>query len=145
MDWTPLTTYLRRIVKPTIEDFEQNPTSLRHAYLACVAIFHAVDRAAEILGEKPSTLRQEWRKFWAFHVVDTVAHDFKHVRASPQGRGLPPLLVYGRHDPHSDENLPDTVLRYVQLAYGFIGKTPSRKRKRRRRGRVRLGRGQTAT
>jgi hypothetical protein len=38
--------YLKDIVEPTIKDFEKNPSSVRHAFLACVATFHAVDYLA---------------------------------------------------------------------------------------------------
>jgi hypothetical protein len=32
-----LTRYIKLIAEPTVEEFRRNPTSLRHAYLACVA------------------------------------------------------------------------------------------------------------
>ena len=35
--------YLEEIVEPTVADFEQHPTSVRHAFLACVVTCHAVD------------------------------------------------------------------------------------------------------
>jgi hypothetical protein len=35
--------YLKDIVEPTIKDFKDNPASVRHAFLACVATFHAID------------------------------------------------------------------------------------------------------
>jgi hypothetical protein len=38
--------YLEEIVEPTIADFEQNARSVRHAFLACVTVFHAVDYLA---------------------------------------------------------------------------------------------------
>jgi hypothetical protein len=38
--------YLDIIVEPTFKDFQRNPTSIRHGYLASVATDHAVDRAA---------------------------------------------------------------------------------------------------
>ncbi len=38
--------YLDIIVEPTFRDFERNPKSIRHAYLACVAAYHAIDRAS---------------------------------------------------------------------------------------------------
>ena len=39
-----LTRYLDEIVDPTIIDLENNRTSVRHTFLACVAVFHAIDR-----------------------------------------------------------------------------------------------------
>jgi hypothetical protein len=75
-----LESYLENFVKPTIAEFELNPTSIRHAFIACVVTFHAVDYLAF---PKPArTLRQEWkRKSDAFRIVDDVAHAFKHVRS----------------------------------------------------------------
>jgi hypothetical protein len=42
-----LQSYLETIVDPTWDDFHENRSSVRHAFLACVAIFHSVDRVAE--------------------------------------------------------------------------------------------------
>jgi hypothetical protein len=35
--------YLEEIVEPTVKDFAEHPASVRHAFLACVATYHAVD------------------------------------------------------------------------------------------------------
>jgi hypothetical protein len=76
-----LVRYLSEIVEPTIEDFEKEPTSLRHAFLACVATYHAVDYLTYPT-KRPANLKQEWRKeSRAFAIVDDVAHAFKHVIA----------------------------------------------------------------
>jgi hypothetical protein len=70
--------YLDVIVEPTFEDFKRNPHSMRHAYLACVAVYHAIDRAA--YPKRPGNLRNKWRKeSFQFVIVDMVAHKFKHV------------------------------------------------------------------
>jgi hypothetical protein len=70
--------YLDQIVEPTITDFEQHPTSVRHAFLACVATFHAVDYLA--YPRKSRTLRQKFANDSGdFRIVDDVAHAFKHV------------------------------------------------------------------
>ena len=53
-----LARYLEVIVDPTFDDFYLDRTSVRLAYLACVAIFHAVDRAAEESGKSSATIRQ---------------------------------------------------------------------------------------
>lgn len=37
---------LENFVEPTYEEFKRNPSSERHAFLACVAPYHAVDRVA---------------------------------------------------------------------------------------------------
>ncbi len=74
-----LARYLGDIVEPTVKDFENNPTSVRHAFLACVVVFHGVDYLA-YPRTKPATLRQQFgRQSDAFKTVDRVAHAFKHV------------------------------------------------------------------
>jgi hypothetical protein len=71
--------YLNDFVEPTIADFENNPASVRHAFLACVVAFHSVDYLAH--PRRPAALRQEWnRQSEAFAIVDDVAHAFKHVK-----------------------------------------------------------------
>lgn len=35
--------YLHEIVQPTVDDFRQQPSSVRIGFLACVAVDHAVD------------------------------------------------------------------------------------------------------
>jgi hypothetical protein len=76
-----LISYLKLIVEPTVEEFRRNPISIRHAYLACVATYHASDRAAH--PHHPNPLQQEWRnKSRAFATVEGVALDFKHVKST---------------------------------------------------------------
>lgn len=96
---TPLVRYLELIVEPTFEEFKRNPTSLRHAYLACVATYHAIDRVS--YPRKPAALRQKWgRKSLEFLLVDHIAHDFKHIKSrlqNPPKRGLPlSCAIYGQ-------------------------------------------------
>lgn len=80
-----LARYLEVIVDPTFDDFHSNRSSVRHAYLACVAIFHAVDRAAEESRTRSANLRQVWcRKSLEFKLVDIIAHHFKHVQSSAE-------------------------------------------------------------
>jgi len=75
--------YLDEIVEPTIKDFENNPTSIRHAFLASLAVFHTVDYLA--YPKKARSLRERYCKASAdFAVVDDVAHAFKHVSVGPQ-------------------------------------------------------------
>lgn len=95
-----LAQYLTLIVEPTVEEFRRNPTSLRHAYLACVTTYHAIDRAAEIGGKRAANLRQVWgRQSQQFKLVDIVAHDFKHIRATNRTgaprRILVSMALYG--------------------------------------------------
>lgn len=90
-----LARYLEVIVDPTFDDFHGNRSSVRHAYLACVAIFHAVDRAAGEHGTGSAHLRQVWcNESMEFKLVDILAHHFKHVQSSdekipPTRPGLP--------------------------------------------------------
>jgi len=72
--------YLEVIVDPTWDDFHASRDSPRLAFLACVAIFHAVDRVAEAEGKDPSHFRQIWaNECLEFKLVDVIAHHFKHV------------------------------------------------------------------
>ena len=70
--------YLDEIVEPTVADFEANPTSRRHAFLACVATCHAVDYL--IYPRKATGTRQKFEKTRRdFKTVDEIGHAFKHV------------------------------------------------------------------
>ena len=96
-----LARYLEIIVDPTFDDFHGNGGSVRHAYLTCVAIFHAVDRDAEESGKRAAVVRQDWcKESLEFKLVDVLAHHFKHVQSSdekiPASRpGLPIALALG--------------------------------------------------
>jgi hypothetical protein len=96
-----LARYLEVIVDPTFDDFCKNPASLRHAYLACVSIFHAIDRAAEESGSRSAHLRQVWcKESLEFKLVDIIAHHFKHVQSSdekisPARPGIPIGVALG--------------------------------------------------
>jgi len=73
--------YLDEIVQPTLEDFEANPTSRRHAFLSCVVIAHAVDYLEH--PRQPNQRRNELKdRSKDFRLVDQIAHAFKHVRNS---------------------------------------------------------------
>jgi len=96
--------YLEVIVEPTFAEFTSKPNS-RLAFLTCVAIFHAVDRAA--YPNKPAKLRQAWcRESLDFKLVEIVAHHFKHVKSSDEkitGRpGLPVARLF-RFNEEGDE------------------------------------------
>jgi hypothetical protein len=96
-----LARYLEVIVDPTFDDFYRHRDSARLAYLACVAIFHAVDRAADESGSRSANLRQEWcSESLEFKLVDVIAHHFKHVKSSderlpPTRAGIPIGRVLG--------------------------------------------------
>jgi hypothetical protein len=83
-----LVRYLDDIVEPTIEEFARNPLSIRHAFLACVATFHAVDYLAYPRASRG--LRQEFGNASPdFKLVNHVAHAFKHVvSGNPQKPNL---------------------------------------------------------
>ena len=67
--------YFEQIVDPTIAEFEAKPTSVRHAFLAAVVVFHAID----YLGA--GRYRKKFRESSAdFAMVDRLAHAFKHVQ-----------------------------------------------------------------
>lgn len=73
--------YLEIMVEPTFEDFQRNPASMRHAYLACLVVYHAVDRAA--YPAKPGNLLDKWRaESQEFMLVEQVALHLKHVKSN---------------------------------------------------------------
>jgi hypothetical protein len=119
--------YLEVIVDPTFDDFCGNSRSFRHAYLVCVAIFHAVDRAAEENGVRPAKLRQDWcRESVVFKLVDILAHHFKHVQSSdekiPSARpGLSIRLVLGFDDAGESMDLRNLYF-VIQDAVRFVHK-----------------------
>ncbi|HZR76760.1 hypothetical protein [Bradyrhizobium sp.] len=81
--------YLVDIVDPTFKDFEEHPTSRRHAFLACVVTCHAVDYLA--YPNDPRSLRQQFEhQSEAFKIVNDVGHAFKHV---VQGRPSAPRMM----------------------------------------------------
>src|SRR5665213_1581849 len=83
-----LARYLELIVDPTFAEFKRDPTSVRRAYLSCVVIYHAIDRAA--FPAKPRALLEDWRKqSLEFKLVETVALSFKHVKSDDEKRPLP--------------------------------------------------------
>jgi hypothetical protein len=86
--------YFAQIVDPTIKDFEANPTSVRHAFLAAVVVFHSVDYLAPT---KSSVLRSKFRKNCAdFATVDRIANAFKHVKTGhPDNIDVQPLSADG--------------------------------------------------
>jgi hypothetical protein len=92
--------YFEQIVEPTIENFEANPTSVRHAFLAAVVVFHAIDYLPHRTASSAS-LRNKFRKECAdFAIVDRIAHAFKHVETghtdNPQNQPLSARGVVAR-------------------------------------------------
>ena len=48
------------IVEPTLEEYNRNSASVRHAYLACLVTYYAVDRAA--YPKEPTPMAERWMK-----------------------------------------------------------------------------------
>ena len=72
-----LAQYMELIVEPTYEELSRNSGSVRHAYLACLVIYHAVDRAA--YPDDPRDLAEQWvAESQAFMLIAEVALHFKH-------------------------------------------------------------------
>jgi hypothetical protein len=96
--------YFEQIVDPTIRDFEANPTSVRHAFLAAVAVFHAIDYLYA------RRLRKKFRdRNPDFAMVDRIAHAFKHVQT-------------GHHDDPSLQPLSsEGVIARPPMYYGVSG------------------------
>ena len=93
-----LATYLKHIVEPTFEDWNKNPSSTRHAFLSCLTVYHAVDRAA--YPKRPGQLLKLWRKESVeFAVIEIVANQLKHVKASEASGPFIPLsfVVFGKN------------------------------------------------
>lgn len=87
-----LSEYLELVVDPTFADFHRNPTSGRHAFLACVVAFHAVDRVTH--PRKPSNLRKQWgEQSREFLVIDMIAHHFKHVQSDVEKQPSPKAAI----------------------------------------------------
>jgi hypothetical protein len=107
-------------VIPTVRDFEKAPASRRHAFLACVAVFHAVDYLAAQPGSpKKQNLRNQLRTENAdFVIVDRVAHAFKHMKSghegSNQNKPLHVQAVFFR---------PPSFLGVMVLGISYLGDT----------------------
>lgn len=120
-----LNRYLDLIVEPTLDDFQKNLTSVRHAFISCVVVYHSIDR----LRRKPANLRQEWRrKSVDFALIDLVCHTLKHVESSgetPEDRipwtaAMPGAMGFNTHMPN--EHGPDVRQIYyvARSAIAFI-------------------------
>jgi hypothetical protein len=91
-----LARYLELIVEPTFEDFKRSPGSVRHAYLACLVTYHAIDRVT--YPAKPGNLLDKWRKqSIEFMLVEEVALHLKHVKSDSAKRPLPPDTLRVTH------------------------------------------------
>ncbi len=109
--------YLCEIVEPAIEDFAKHPTSIRHGFVACVAMFHSLDYLAfdRAKGRTPKSKVGNLRETFGeasedFRLVDHVAHAFKHVVAgNPSNPDLIPRLA--DQDPYANSRIPMDMVR----------------------------------
>ena len=89
-----LTQYLKTMVDPTVNEFVRNPLSPRHAYIACVVTYHAIDRVTYLKGNDDK-IKTEWRKLSpAFAMVEVMTLDLKHVK-SKHHRPVPNRIPVG--------------------------------------------------
>jgi hypothetical protein len=117
--------YLELIVDPTFKEYQQNPESVRHAFIACVVTYHAIDRAAR--GEETSVgnLRQNWaNECFPFKYVDIVAHHLKHVESTDEKRagqrpGIPIGYLIGFGDEGDDLELHNAYF-MIRDAVSFL-------------------------
>jgi hypothetical protein len=120
-----LARYLELIVDPTFNDFHGNRCSVRHAFLACVAIFHAIDRVAEIEGKSAAHFRQMWgNESLEFKLVDIIANHFKHVKSTderipPSRSGLPIGRALGFNEAGDEMDLRNIYF-VIQDAVRFV-------------------------
>jgi hypothetical protein len=69
--------YIELIAEPTFQEFSKNSQSIRLGYLACVAAYHAIDRAA--LPKDARVLEKHWcKESQEFMLITEVAMFFKH-------------------------------------------------------------------
>jgi len=116
--------YLELIVDPTFKEYQQNPSSVRHAFIACVVIYHAIDRAAR--GEKSvGNLRKDWGdEVFPFKFVDIVAHHLKHVESNDEKQagqrpGIPIGYLIGFGD-NGDDLEPHNAYFMIRDAVSFL-------------------------
>jgi hypothetical protein len=120
-----LARYLELIVDPTWDDFHRNRHSSRHAFLACVAIYHAIDRVAEAEGKDAAHFRQIWaNESIEFKLVDVIAHHLKHVLSNDERNlgnrpGLPIGPALGFTKAGDEMNLRD-LYSVIRNAVRFV-------------------------
>jgi len=85
--------FLEQVCSPNVDEFIAEPTSLRRAWSAVIALFHFEDYLAEArgLGKLRKPLREEIdREFYNFPAVRDIANASKHfvLRNPGSRRGL---------------------------------------------------------
>jgi hypothetical protein len=87
---------MREIVDPTLKDLASNPSSRRHAFIACVVTFHAIDYLAG--NKRKAIVRAEYRRqSRAFVAIDRIAH----ARDLHRFDGRQPSDVIGEQPPET--------------------------------------------
>lgn len=92
-----------------------------------MAIFHAIDRAAEESGLRPAKLRQQWGKESVeCRLVDVIADHFKHVRRSderipPTCPGIPIGCALGFYETGESMDLRN-IYHLIRDAVRFVHK-----------------------
>lgn len=98
--------YLNEIVKPTLDDFREQPSNVRRGFLTCVAVDHSIDYLTfpkdRTLWDgtehrnRRARLRNQFREEnAAFRLASEVANAFKHVKTTSK-MGLEAAHVYER-------------------------------------------------
>jgi hypothetical protein len=115
-------TYFDEICRPALQDFIENPTSLRHAYCAVTNLYHLQDWIARFRGVKISDVREELqRDFPNIQALADIANASKHfeldrgprkgLRASDLRTGSGAAFDDGTYfdDGTSFANIPDVI------------------------------------
>ena len=110
--------YFSEIVGPTIAEFERNPRSRRHAFLACVATFHVIDYVGH-RGRREAFCRESPE----FATIDRVAHAFKRVGTRDARSPSKPPLDVGQVVERPPAVLPQFVVGLSRLGDTIGGVT----------------------
>jgi hypothetical protein len=116
--------YYDEIIKPTLLEFRQNPSSRRHLFLVCVALNHVLDYLAARRGV-PNTqelrrLKSEFHVNQAWVFVEGVANAFKHVLGTGN-RGPGGIGDLAEGDVQVRSNFSLSLLSPVRLITGGLG------------------------
>lgn len=97
--------YFRELVEPALADFEANPTSIRHAYAACLFAWHFADAVHMDRGETKSSIKQgiaahtnPERAYWTVGGIATLAKHLEvtrlPVKPKPDGTHVGPEAAF---------------------------------------------------
>jgi hypothetical protein len=75
--------YFHELVEPAINEFESYPSSIRHAYTACVLAYHFADAVHIAKAKSKSSARRSLANIApAFWIVEGVANMVKHIEVT---------------------------------------------------------------